>query len=115
VVARLAAPTDPVFVWGFEPAVYWFAGREPSSRFVYNVPQRATWQREGARSELMADLRVRPPRVVVVQHGDVFRFVTGDELDSSQALATFPELARMIDEEYRFVESVEDLDVHVRR
>jgi hypothetical protein len=33
----------PVFVWGFEPVVYWLADRPPASRFVYNVPQRTSW------------------------------------------------------------------------
>src|SRR5688500_17752426 len=31
--------TDKIFVWGFEPAIYWFADREPASRFIYNVAQ----------------------------------------------------------------------------
>lgn len=85
-------PDDRVFVWGFEPLVYWLAERRPASRYIYNVPQRAMWQRERARQELLADLRANPPRAVVIQRGDYFRFVTGDDLDSAGALSTFPEL-----------------------
>lgn len=114
-IAARTAPADPIFVWGFEPAIYWFAGRKPSSRYVYDVPQRATWQREGARAELMTDLARHPPRVIAVQHNDVFHFVTGDDLDSHAALATFPALSDLIDGHYRFVEAVEDIDLYERK
>lgn len=114
-VARLAGPGDAIFVWGFEPALYWLSERRPSSRFIYDVPQRVRWQREVARRDLLADLRRDPPRVIVVQHGDVFQYVTGDLQDSAESLRDFPELATMLGEDFRFVESVEDLDLYVRR
>jgi hypothetical protein len=114
-VARLAEPGDSVFVWGFEPAIYWLSARRPSSRFIYDVPQRVRWQRDVARRDLLADLRRDPPRVIVVQHGDVFDFVTGDKLDSAESLFDFPELETMIADDFRLVESVEDLDLYVRR
>jgi hypothetical protein len=82
---------------------------------VYDVPQRVKWQRDVARRDLLADLRGSPPRVVVVQHGDVFPYVTGDQLDSASALHYFPELAWLFHDDYRLVESVEDLDLYQHR
>jgi hypothetical protein len=114
-VARLTSPGEPIFVWGFEPAVYWFSRRTTASRYLYDVPQRAAWQRGRARSELLGELAATPPAAIVVQHGDVFSFVTGDELDSHGALATFPELARLLDDHYRLSETVGDLDIYVSR
>jgi hypothetical protein len=114
-VARLSEPGDPVFVWGFEPALYWLSARRPASRFIYDVPQRVAWQRDVARRDLLADLRESPPRVFVVQHGDVFQYVTGDSLDSAGALEGFPELAEQLRKDYRFVESVEDLELWQRK
>jgi hypothetical protein len=114
-VARLSEPGEPLFVWGFEPALYWFAERPAASRFVYDVPQRVEWQRDIARRDLLADLHRRPPGVIVVQHGDVFQYVTGDTLDSAAALDTFPELRTLVETDYRFVESVEDLDIYRRK
>jgi hypothetical protein len=113
-VRALTAASDSVFVWGFEPAVYWFSERRWASRYVYDVPQRASWGRERARSELMSDLATDPPRVVVVQHGDFFSFVTGDSLDSYGALATFPELDELLRTGYHAIERVDDLDIYVR-
>src|SRR6478735_1393092 len=72
---------DPIFVWGFEPAIYWFSERTPSSRFIYDVPQRSEWQKGYARRELLHDLQQRVPAMIVVQHNDVFPSVTGHLLD----------------------------------
>jgi hypothetical protein len=102
-------------VWGFEPAVYWFSRRHPASRYLYDVPQRAAWQRDRARTELLDDLGARPPAAVVVQHGDYFKYVTGDDLDSHGALATFPELTRLLDDRYRLTETVGDLDIYTSK
>jgi hypothetical protein len=113
-VARLVSSTEPIFVWGFEPAVYWFSRREPASRYLYDVPQRAAWQRDHARGELLRDLAAKPPAAVVVQHGDTFKYVTGDELDSHDALSTFPELGALLDR-YRLAETVADLDIYTSR
>ena len=90
-----------IFVWGFEPAIYWIAHRRPASRFIYDVPQRVTWQRDYARRELMADLQRHPPDVIVVQHNDVFAWVTGDNKDSARALDAFPALPKLVDEHYK--------------
>jgi hypothetical protein len=102
----------PVFVWGFEPVIYWLAGREPATRFIYDVPQRTPWQRERARRELMQDLVAHPPAAIVVQHNDVFPMVTGDTLDSRRALPTFPELERLIDSRYELATTIEDFDLY---
>jgi hypothetical protein len=118
VARELSAHTRPeahVFVWGFEPVIYWLAARPPATRFIYDVPQRTPWQRERARSELMQDLRRTPPEAIVVQRNDVFPMVTGDTLDSRRALATFPALATLIDEGYEPSTRIEDFDVFVRR
>jgi hypothetical protein len=111
VIERSTLPSARVFVWGFEPAIYWFARRPIASRFIYNVPQRATWQREYARRSLLQELQALPD-LIVVQHNDVFPFVTGDELDSALALNQFPELADLITQNYVLSGTVEDFDLY---
>lgn len=113
--AAAQAPADrSIFVWGFEPVIYWAAERRPASRYVYDVAQRVSWEHDRARADLMAELRRDPPAVIVVQHGDYFRFVTGDDLDSARALAEFSELSELIEREYTRRERVEDFDLYVR-
>lgn len=113
-VRQLTNQNDSIFVWGFEPAIYWLSERRPATRFIYNVPQRTAWEQARARDALMADLRRDPPRIIVVQSRDVFPFVTGTRTDSRDELPTFPALATLLDSEYRFVKSIEDFDVYLR-
>ena len=111
----LTARDESVYVWGFEPAIYWLSQRKPASRYVYNAAQRVSWGSDQARSILMADLAQNPPSVIVVQHHDVFGFVTGNELDSHAALPEFTNLATLIDREYSLFEQVEDFDLYRRK
>jgi hypothetical protein len=103
---------QPIYIWGFEPVIYWLADRTPSSRFIYNVPQRTMWERDYARRELLADLKRRPPALVVVQQNDVFHGVTGDDLDSKRALPTFPELDQLVATRYELVKTIEDFQIY---
>lgn len=108
-------PGAPVYIWGFEPVIHWLADRPPSSRFIYDVPQRTTWQREHARSELMRDLKQRPPHAIVVQRNDIFPMVTGNTLDSRRELPNFPELATLVERDYELATTVEDFEIYLRR
>ena len=104
----------PIYVWGFEPGLYWLSERRASSRYIYDVAQRVRWDRDRARKELMNDLNSDPPQLVVVQHGDRFSWVTGDKFDSAEAIATFPELESFIRDGYEKTHSVEDFDLYER-
>ncbi len=114
-ITELTEPGTTIFVWGFEPAIYWFADRPPASRFIYNVAQRAQWGRDRARADLLSDLERNPPELFVVQHHDYFKFVTGDDLDSAQAVATFPELEALLQRDFEKLEQIEDFEIYRRR
>jgi hypothetical protein len=114
-VRSRTSSTDPIFIWGFEPAIYWLAERAPSTRFIYDVPQRTEWQKGYARAELLRDLSQQPPALIIVQHNDVFPAVTGHLLDSHDELPGFPELSHIIDDDYAFVKRIEDFDLYERK
>jgi hypothetical protein len=105
---------DSVFIWGFEPSTYFLADRPISSRWLYNVPQRSQWQRGYARRELLKDLSVNRPKIIVVEHYDVFPGVTGSKYDSRDELPGFPELKSLIDSQYRKVKEIEDFEIYER-
>ncbi len=110
-----SAATDSVYVWGFEPSIYDTAKRTPATRFIYNVPQRVSWENKHARARLMSDLQRAKPKVIVVEHNDVFPVVTGNTLDSASALRTFPELETLIEERYDHRQTMQDFDIYERR
>lgn len=114
-VAAHTKPDDPLFVWGFECAIYDLSDRPLASKFIYNVPQRAIWSAAPMQEALMGDLRETPPAAIVVEHDDVFSHVTGSRDDSAASLRKFPELRRMIDDEYRMAESIGDFDIYLRQ
>ncbi len=106
--------TEPIFVWGFECVIYDLAERPLSSRYIYNVPQRAEWSKGPMQAALMRDLAARPPLVIVVEHRDVFAQVTGNNDDSARALWGFPQLLDLVQNDYTHIETVGDFDVYLR-
>jgi hypothetical protein len=105
---------DSVYIWGFEPSIYFLAERPLASRFTYNVPQRTEWQRAYSRRELLRELSLNRPRLIVVERRDVFHSVTGSPLDSKDELPNFPELKRLMDSQFRKVKEIEDFEIYER-
>lgn len=105
----------PIFIWGFEPVVYWLSDSPSSSRFIYDVPQRSAWQRDLSRHMLMDELAAHPPEMIIVQRGDVFGWVTGNDDDSWKALDDFPELAGLLEKNYSFAATLSDFELYERR
>ncbi|HXZ86831.1 MAG TPA: hypothetical protein VEI82_15215, partial [Myxococcota bacterium] len=107
-------PRDPIFVWGFACVIYDLSERPLASRYIYDLPQRAVWSRAEMQKALMSELAQSRPAVIVVQHGDVFAFVTGDDRDSAQSLGDFPELRTLLAEDYAVATTIGDFDVYLR-
>jgi len=63
-------PSDSIFVWGFEPLIYFLADRRPASRFIYNVPLVTPWSPAEWRSELLDDLQTKRPAYFIVTRND---------------------------------------------
>jgi len=108
------SPEDPLYIWGFEPLVYFLADRRPASRFITVQPLVTPWSPSEWRQEVIEDLeRSRPPYILVL-HNDVFPWVTASLADSAQQLTSFPELRALLGTHYREVRRMEDFDVWQR-
>lgn len=113
---RERVPADrTVFVWGFEPVIYDLADRTPSTRYLYDVPQRVSWAKAGERATLMRDLAASPPSAIVVERRDVFPMVTGDAIDSKDTLENFDALRELMRERYWLAETIEDFEIYLER
>ena len=98
-IARETAPGDRIFVWGFEPYVYFLSRREPSSRFVYDLPLMPSFTSVHPlfAAQLMDDLRRHPPARFVVVADDANDV---EALDSVTQLLQLPELRAYVESQY---------------
>lgn len=112
---RATEPGTPVYIWGFEPLVYYLADRPPASRFITLQPLVSPWSPPAWREELIRDLNRQAPACIMVLHNDVFPWVTGTTRDSAEQLDHFPELAELIARDYRLEQRIEHFDIYLRR
>ena len=104
VAAYLAGHTTPdecVLVWGYEPLIYFLAGRAACTRYIFDYPLTSqyapdSWL-EGARATFLAEIEDRPPAYIAVAHGDVNPL---ESEDSARQLAAFTQLARIVEQNY---------------
>lgn len=112
---RALVPEDAsIFVWGFEPLLYWDSQRRPATRWIYNVAQRVEGIETAPRQSLMQDLRRESPALIVVAAHDEVPSVVGNTRDSQAELDRFPELQAFL-AAYRIEEHIGDLTLWVRR
>ncbi len=113
----LRAATDPgttVFIWGYEPMVYFLARRPAVTRFIYTFPLIVNWQTGRFRDELVAQFVARPADVFVVEHDDATPWVTGHDKDSFETLMDFPALRDYVAAHYEPEVRVGRFDVYRR-
>jgi len=113
-LARETPENATIFIWGFTPEIYVMANRQPATKFIYDVPQRAPWSRDAAREELMTLLSANPPDVILVEHEDVIPLVTGIGADSAYELRGFDALRSLLASRYQRVAYVKKFDVYRR-
>jgi hypothetical protein len=103
--AEASRPDERVFLFGFDPSVYLEAGRAPASRYLYDVPLRATWSAEH-RVRLLRDLRAQVPVAIAIERYDRMKMVTGSDADSFEAAHAFPEFMAFLEEKYGKVDDL---------
>ena len=113
-VRSRTAPTERIWVWGFEPAIYLFADRAPATRFIYDLPLSIgvpnPWTQQWQQEALQA-LVQQPPRYIIVATQDVSAV---EREDSYTQLRRFPEFAAWLAQEYTLQTQVERFLVYRR-
>jgi len=108
------SPSDTVFIWGFEPGVYFLAERSPATRFLYNFPLYGRFGWDQFRDQVITELSLTRPKYIVVVQDDAIPWVTGTEEDSRRALQSFPQLLDLIARHYRFEATLEHFHLYRR-
>ena len=104
---------DPVFVFGFAGGAYVKAARRSSSRFFWSRPIIIGFNDgvPGYGAEgLLAELKARPPKIVVLQHRDW----DPDTEDSATFFMRTPQLSGWLRERYRPAEMQQNFEIWTR-
>ncbi|RPI18798.1 MAG: hypothetical protein EHM58_04080 [Ignavibacteriae bacterium] len=103
---------DFVYIWGFDPVVYYLSGRECASRFIYNFP--LYWKKDNAafRRELITELKQRKPKIVLISKNDQLYLLSGYFEDSKQMVERFPELKQFVNDNYVFDHQTQNFDYY---
>jgi len=103
---------DKIYIWGFEPIVYYLSGRDCPSRFIYHVPLIWKGETKRYRSEFMSEINKDMPALIFVVKEDEVHDLTGFEQDSRDLLSTFPEFQKFIEEKYNLISEEQFFSVY---
>ncbi len=101
----VAKEGEPVFLFGFDPSVYLEAHRAPASRYLYDVPLRASWSAEH-RARLLSELAASRPAAIALERWDRMKMVTGNESDSLESAHAFEGFMAFLEANYRKVDDL---------
>ena len=109
---------DYIFVWGFQPLLYFLAERDAPTRFFFNAPLLAPFNPRlyDWRQEVIAAIQKTPPRYIIVADQDVLinNLMAGTNTDSQSALQGFPELTAILRVQYVYEKRIDNLLVYRR-
>jgi len=93
--------TDRIFIFGFQPYVYWKTGRIPATKFLNTIHFKSTSVPASERDELVQTLSGNPPELFLVEMGDRYTSQGNTNDDSRTTIRLhYPELERLLDARY---------------
>ena len=108
-----SSPEDGVFVWGFEPLIYFQAQRNPPTRFVSNLALISPWTPPAWRLELIRNLAADPPEYIIVVRRDPVPMISFHYLDSDAYLRQrYPALREFVTSHYQRVDDYQDFAIY---
>lgn len=92
---------DRIFIFGFQPYVYWKSGRTPATKFLNTIHFKSTPVSPEERDELVHTLSSNPPELFLVEVGDRYTSQGNTNDDSRSTIRLrYPELEQLLDERY---------------
>ena len=100
-VVQHSRPTDRIFIFGFQPYVYWKSGRTPATKFLNTIHFKPTTVPKAERDELVSSLLQNPPELFLVEVGDHYTSQGNTNQDSQTTIQLrYPELQQLLLEKY---------------
>jgi hypothetical protein len=105
-------PSERVFIWGFEPGIYFLSQRQNATRFIYNInlygPNASLELRQG----FLEEIREQIPIYIVIVMNDSMPFVTATSEDSWTSFNSFNEFHSFVLGNYRLETTIEDFVIY---
>jgi len=107
------AQEDLIFIWGFQPLIYFLSGYQAPTRFFFSAALIAPFniKKNEWMAEVIADLQRKPPQYIIVAKDDVLVniLMSGIERDSQSTLEEFPDLLMFLKENYVIDHTIDNL------
>ncbi len=112
-IKKNTAKENSIFVWGFQPLLYFLSERQAPTRFFFSAPLIAPFniKKNEWREEVFADLKRKPPYYIIVAEDDtlVNTLMSGVNKDSRTILGEFSELLMLLKKQYVIEQSIDNL------
>ena len=94
-------PTDHIFIFGFQPYVYWKSGRRPANKYINTIHFKPSYVNREDRGELVHSLLSNPPALFLVETADRYTSQGSTNDDSRTTIKLrYPELEQLLAERY---------------
>jgi hypothetical protein len=120
-LATTTNPDDPIYVWGSVPEIYWASGRRPATRFLTSSFMTGTYpgrppkdantgtDTQSAWEDFFEDFKAHPPKYFVDTSPAKVRGA------QYYPISNFPRLEHIIDTQYKYVVTIDGIDVYKRK
>ena len=98
--ARHTNRDDTILVFGWEPIIYFLSDRPAPNPFFWNPPVVSNYANPLWRDQFLRDLRARPPRLVLLRHGDSSTWTGGSPGESYALFRGSPPLEAWLTANY---------------
>jgi 4-amino-4-deoxy-L-arabinose transferase-like glycosyltransferase len=109
------APGEEIFVWGFEPAVYYLSDRDSASRFIYNFPLYGRFVWPEFRDTFLQEMVEHRPAMILVGQNEAIPWISGTLDDSQAAFEKFHAFRDFVSREYQPAGQVAHFIVYERQ
>ena len=112
IVKQNSSINDGIFVWGFDPLIYYLSERKCISRFIYNFPLLWKGENSAFRKEFIDEISRQEPKLIVVAANDPLYFISGYNEDSKMLIQRFPEFNEFLNTKYEFKTNADDYEIY---
>lgn len=107
-------PSDRIFIFGFEPYVYWKTGRRPATRFLNTIHFKPNGVPLRERTELVDSLWANPPALFLVETQDKYTSQGTSNEDSRTTIREkYPEIERLLQSRYTVRDTIQSTIAYV--